>query len=94
LDQEYDFAVLRELVQIIKERKQIPVTDSYTSSIIRDRKKIIEKLREESEELIEAKGEKNITWEAADLIYFTLVYLENRDVEFSEVLKELRERRK
>ena len=55
---------------------------------------IIEKLREELEELIEAKNRKDIKWEAADLIYFLLVYLENRNMQWSEVLKELRKRRK
>ena len=90
---DYDFSALQELVQIIKERKLNP-KDSYTSKIVKSREAIIEKLREECEELIEAEGQKDITWEAADLIYFTLVYLENREVEFSEVLEELRRRRK
>lgn len=84
--------VLSELSRVIKNRKLNP-KDSYTSKIVKDRNAIIAKIREECEELIEAEGEKNITWEAADLIYFTLVYLENREVEFSEVLKELRKRR-
>ncbi|MBI2079959.1 phosphoribosyl-ATP diphosphatase, partial [Candidatus Micrarchaeota archaeon] len=49
---------------------------------------------EECEELIEAQTKSQIKWEAADLLYFMLVYLKNRGVEFEEVLKELRRRRK
>ncbi|MBI5051173.1 phosphoribosyl-ATP diphosphatase [Candidatus Micrarchaeota archaeon] len=83
--------LLSELVSVIKGRKKSG--SSYTSKIVRAKGAIIEKLREECEELIEAKSEKDITWEAADLLYFMLVYLENRQVGFYQVLKELRNRR-
>lgn len=89
---EAEATILSELSKVIRDRKLNP-KDSYTSKIVKSREAIIAKLHEECEELIEAEGQRNITWEAADLIYFTLVYLENREVGFSEVLKELRKRR-
>lgn len=84
---------LIELMEVIKDRRVNPKKDSYTSRIVRDRSAITAKLREECEELIEAEGRGNIRWEAADLLYFLLVYLENRRMSWAEVLKELRRRR-
>ena len=78
---------------MIRDRKINLKKDSYTSKIVNDRNAIIEKLREECEELIEAQEKKDITWEAADLLYFMLVYLENRGVTLEEVSKELKKRR-
>lgn len=88
-----DLGILCELTKIIKKRMQQPLRNSYTSSIVKNRKAIIAKLREECEELIEARGKKNLAWEAADLLYFVLLYLENRNLPLAEVLKELRGRR-
>lgn len=89
--------VLNELLEVLKDRKKNPKQGSYTSKLIKDQKGIIAKLREECEEFIEAgekKEDKEVVWEAADLLFFMLVYLENRNVEFADVLKELKRRRK
>jgi phosphoribosyl-ATP pyrophosphohydrolase/phosphoribosyl-AMP cyclohydrolase len=87
-------AIISELVTTISDRKQNPKPGSYTSSIVNDKKQIIEKLNEEFEELLAAEKEDEIAWEAADLLYFMLVYLENRRVKFSKVLEELERRQK
>lgn len=86
--------VLTQLIKTISDRKQNPKQNSYVSSIINDKQKIIDKLNEELVELIEAKEDKEIIWEAADLLFFMLVYLENRSIKFSKVLDELERRRK
>ncbi len=87
--------MLSELVAIIKERKQNPdaTPDSYTVKVVSDRKLAIEKLSEECEELVAAEQKEEVIWEAADLLYFTLIYIENRDVAYEDILKELRRRR-
>ncbi|MDO8553671.1 MAG: bifunctional phosphoribosyl-AMP cyclohydrolase/phosphoribosyl-ATP diphosphatase HisIE [Candidatus Micrarchaeota archaeon] len=85
--------ILCELIEVIKDRKANPKKDSFTSSIVSDRSKIIAKLREECEELIDAEKPSDIKWEAADLLFFMLVYLENRQISFEDVLTELRKRR-
>ena len=87
-------SIIPELTEVIAGRKRDPKKGSYVSGLVNDREKIIDKLREELEELIDAGGEKDIAWEAADLLFFMLVYLENREVEFSRVLKELERRRR
>ena len=86
--------ILSELSSIIQDRKSNPKIDSYTSSIVNSRDAVIRKLREECEELIVAEKKSDIKWEAADLLYFILVYLENRTVTLEEVLGELNRRRK
>ncbi|MFH1447842.1 MAG: bifunctional phosphoribosyl-AMP cyclohydrolase/phosphoribosyl-ATP diphosphatase HisIE [Candidatus Micrarchaeota archaeon] len=86
--------ILTELISVIKERKKNPKQRSYTSKILNSREKISEKLTEECCELIEAKDKNDIIWEAADILYFLLVFLEKNEVQFREVLEELTKRRK
>ena len=86
--------ILQELLGVIEDRKNNPKPDSYVCSIIDDKEKIAAKLREELEELLEAEKVEDVAWEAADLLFFMLVYLECRDVDFSKVLDELKRRRK
>ena len=66
------------------------------SSIINSPKAIGEKLREEAEELEEAllkKPDEEVIWEAADLLFFILIALENRGIDADKVIHELKRRR-
>ena len=91
---------LLEVAATIRERRINPDPSSYTSKIVRDPEKIISKINEECGELIEAgelmgrgKTRADVIWEAADLLYFFLVYLENKDIGVEDVLNELKRRR-
>lgn len=86
--------ILDELSLVIADRKRNPSTQSYTSKIVIDRNTIEEKLNEELKELLTAESRNDIAWEAADLLYFLLVYLENRGVSLNDVIAELSRRRK
>ncbi len=86
--------ILQELIGVISSRKKEPNPNSYVSSIVNDRDMVVSKLKEELTELIEAENEDEVVWEAADLLFFMFVYLENREVGFKQVLEELRRRRK
>jgi len=86
-------SVLLELETVIIQRKENPDRSSYTSKLVRNPKKIRKKLMEEAVELITTRGKANVVWEAADLLYFTTVFLVNRGVEVGEVLGELARRR-
>ncbi|MBI5635904.1 phosphoribosyl-ATP diphosphatase [Candidatus Micrarchaeota archaeon] len=97
VDRQASYGVLDELVKTIKDRKINPSGNSFVSSIISDNQKIGGKLREEAIELAQALAEKNdseVVWEAADLLFFTLIALENRGIELERVLDELKRRRK
>ncbi|MFQ5406078.1 MAG: bifunctional phosphoribosyl-AMP cyclohydrolase/phosphoribosyl-ATP diphosphatase HisIE [Candidatus Micrarchaeia archaeon] len=86
-----------DLFRVIKQRRQVGGENSFVASIVNDRRAVARKLREETEELIEAldeKSDEDVAWEAADLLFFSLVALASRSVELNKVVEELEKRRK
>lgn len=94
----YDIQILNELFQVIKDRKKNPKKESYTSKLFtQGEEKISRKFLEECQELTSSKkkrGKDGTVWEAADVLYFLLVFLVYNNVELSDVCEELRGRRK
>jgi len=87
------------LWKIIKNRKEFPSNESFTSSLFQSRKgavnKIAEKLGEETTEFILAAKDddkKQIIYECADLLFFCLVMLVEKNICFSEIIEELKRR--
>ena len=58
---------------------------SYTRRLLEDPRLLEEKLVEEARELARARGARDVAWETADLLYFTLVAMVRSGVELSEV---------
>lgn len=88
--------ILDEVFGVIRERMKHPKAGSYVCRLLSEGK-AAEKVREESEELIEAaeNGEKKlIVHEAADLFFHAMVLIAEKGVELEEVMEELRRRRK
>jgi phosphoribosyl-ATP pyrophosphohydrolase/phosphoribosyl-AMP cyclohydrolase len=87
---------LFELERIIKDRREHPVENSYTSSLFADGlDRIAQKVGEEAVELIiEAKGEDadRFRSEAADLLYHLLVLLAARNIELKTIFETLKSR--
>ena len=83
---------LVELSSVIQSRLANPSEKSYTASLTDTT--LRQKIMEEAGELVEARGEDEVIWEAADLLYFTLVLLAREGVELSKVLAELKRRRR
>jgi phosphoribosyl-ATP pyrophosphohydrolase/phosphoribosyl-AMP cyclohydrolase/histidinol dehydrogenase len=84
---------LSKLARTLSDRKRNPVLGSYANRLFNDTDLLNSKLREEIEELIEAKTKDEVLWEASDVIYFTLVraisqgnYLPSYAPNFCEVL--------
>ncbi len=96
-DNKLDLAVIEELFDIIRGRKEQMPTGSYTTYLFeKGLDKILKKVGEESAEvIIAAKNEEKaeLIYESADLIYHLLVLLVEKGVSISEVLTELRGRR-
>ena len=87
--------ILQEVYSVIQERKRLKPKKSYVASIIEDEKRLIGKIREESEELIEAFNENdNLVWEAADLIFHTFLILGNKEIDWKNLEEEFQRRRK
>ena len=86
---------LEELIAVIRQRKTSKVEESYTKKLLSDKKLIIEKVKEEIAELIEAVEEnKNQVHEAADVLYHLMVFLEANGIKIEDVMDELKKRQK
>lgn len=90
--------VFNELFTVIENRKKRLPENSYTAKLFKEGlDKIISKVEEESDEVVEAareKSKKDLTWEAADLIYHLFVLLADKDITFEDLNSELVRRRK
>jgi phosphoribosyl-ATP pyrophosphohydrolase/phosphoribosyl-AMP cyclohydrolase len=85
--------ILERLYQTIQDRKRSPNPDSYVSSLLQGGvDKVLKKVVEEAGEVVlAAKGGKKeeIIYEAADLLFHTLVVLGYHDIQPEEVYQEL-----
>jgi phosphoribosyl-ATP pyrophosphohydrolase/phosphoribosyl-AMP cyclohydrolase len=90
--------ILSELYGVIAERKRAMPSDSYTAELCRKGlAKICEKVREESEELIQAakkESRRRIVEESVDVLYHLFVLLVQQGVRFSDLVGEVKRRRK
>lgn len=88
--------IISALAKILKDRKTESSDTSYTASLYKGGKaKIIEKIKEESGELIEAIEEKDnteVVKELADLWFHTMVALENSNIDINDVFGEFQRR--
>ena len=87
--------MLDDLIKLVRQRKEKPVTGSYTNKLLSDKLLSKAKILEEVDELIEA-VEKNTNkiHESADVLYHLIVYLEANDIKIEDVMDELKKRRK
>ncbi len=88
-------AIIPELRRTIKDRKENPKEGSYTNMLLNDQNKLLKKIIEEAGELALASKDENKdaqTWEAADLLYHSLVLLEYLDLPLEDIYKKLADR--
>jgi phosphoribosyl-AMP cyclohydrolase / phosphoribosyl-ATP pyrophosphohydrolase len=90
--------IMRELYQVIQDRKRYPREGSYTSKLFKDGvPQIAKKVGEESAEVIVAalgQGKERLAEETADLLYHALVLLASQDLDFADVERVLEKRRR
>ena len=88
--------ILNALEKILEERKSFTAEKSYVSSLYKKgADSILEKISEESEEVIKAvnkEGRKEVIHEVADLWFHLLVLLRHEDVQIEEIESELARR--
>jgi phosphoribosyl-ATP pyrophosphohydrolase/phosphoribosyl-AMP cyclohydrolase len=93
-----DEKFLFELEKIIKDRKENPSENSYTSELFaKGINKIAQKVGEEAVELvIEAKDDSAELFkaEAADLLYHFLILLVEKNISLEDVIKTLKQRKR
>ena len=89
------FKTLEELITIIRKRKESADEESYTYKLLNNKKLNIEKVKEETAELIEAiEKNSNKIHEAADVLYHLMVLLEANGIKIEDVMDELKKRKK
>lgn len=90
-------SVVKELYNVIKDRKENPIEGSYTNYLFKEGlDKILKKVGEESSEVIIASKNDNKEdkiCEICDLIYHVLVLMANENITLEELRKELEKRR-
>ena len=91
-----DFGFLRQLEQVIAERRDAPPDTSYTASLLASGcQRIAQKVGEDGGELALAgvsDDRSRVIAETADLLYHVLVLLAVHQVSLQEVLQELERR--
>jgi phosphoribosyl-ATP pyrophosphohydrolase/phosphoribosyl-AMP cyclohydrolase len=89
---------LSQLFDVISNRRDNPLEDSYTCKLFQGGdNKILKKIGEESAEVVMACKDDDaeaIAGEVADLLYHTLVALAHHNVDIKSVYRKLQERRK
>lgn len=84
---------LHDLLESIKNRKMARPSNSYTGRLFdAGIEEIRKKLGQEMVELILSHNREDTIVEAADLLFHLLVFLEEENIEFSQVLEELSQR--
>jgi len=83
---------LNNLTKLLEKRKKEQPEKSFTTKLFQSGDFRAEKIREESEELIEAQSFEEVRWEAADLIFFALTDALAKGVDIGDITNELRSR--
>lgn len=83
---------LPHLARLLRDRVTNAPEGSYTKKLIDDPTLLAAKLREEVGELVDAGTREDVAWEAADVVYFTLVRLAAEGVPLEALERELARR--
>jgi phosphoribosyl-ATP pyrophosphohydrolase/phosphoribosyl-AMP cyclohydrolase len=85
--------VLDQLWKVFAERARAPKPDSYVNALLRDERRLRQKVGEEAVEVALTDSDDALIREAADLVFHLCVLLYARGRTWSEVLAELERRR-
>ncbi|QLQ78715.1 hypothetical protein HG537_0B00640 [Torulaspora globosa] len=83
---------LVELEKLLKDRLNNAPEGSYTRRLFSDPELLTAKVKEEAEELTEAKTKSELAWEAADLFYFAMTKLVANGVSLADVEQNLQKK--
>ena len=86
---------LEDIILLARNRKENPVSGSYTNKLLNDKSFSKTKILEEINELIEAvEKDTNKIHEAADILYHLMIYLEANNIKIEDIMNELGKRKK
>ena len=91
-------SLLREVYEVVQQRREDMPEDSYTGSLFRaGKKQILRKFLEEATEVAIAsgfEGRRELVAELADLWFHSIVIMVEEGITIDEVIGELKERRR
>lgn len=96
-EKEVDVNFLNELFELLNDRKEKMPENSYSAKLFEEKELLLEKIREECGEVIEAEEKQdreNLVWEIADLLYFLSVLAVKNRISLKQVSGELNRRRR
>jgi len=86
---------LEDIILLARNRKENPVSGSYTNQLLNDKSLSKAKILEEINELIESvEKDTNKIHEAADILYHLMIYLEANNIKIEDIMNELGKRKK
>jgi phosphoribosyl-ATP pyrophosphohydrolase/phosphoribosyl-AMP cyclohydrolase len=80
---------LAGLERRLLQRSEDPPAGSYVAKLLSDATLLSRKLSEEAAELATAESTEEVTWEAADLLFFTLVAMQRAGIKLEAVARQL-----
>ncbi len=83
---------LGALERTLRARAESAPEGSYTRKLLDDRELLTAKLLEEAQELADAVSPDEVTWESADVLYFTMVAMPRAGVSLADVERHLHQR--
>ncbi len=83
---------LNRLTELLEKRKKQLPENSFSTKLFKSAELRAEKILEEAQELVEAKNQDEVRWEAADLLFFTLTDALAKGVDINAITNELRSR--
>jgi phosphoribosyl-ATP pyrophosphohydrolase len=86
---------ITQLTNLIADRQAHPKEESYTNKLLANPTKAAQKVGEEATEVVIAaltQSDERLIEEMADLMYHSLVLLQTRNINWSDVVQELEER--
>ena len=86
-------SVLDDLWDVFQDREAHPTGESYVSSLLRDERRLRQKVGEEAVEVALEEDDDALPAEAADLVFHLLLLLYHRDRRWTDVLTALERRR-
>ncbi len=87
-----DERTIVSVIQRLAERIESADEKSFTRKLVNDPGMLQKKLLEEAQELVDADNPDETTWEAADVLYFSLVKMLSQGVRLEQVYQELARR--
>ncbi len=84
---------MQELFGVLKDRKEKKPEGSYSAKLFKDRQMLLDKIEEESKEVLTYTSKDNLRHEIADLLFFVSTLAVDEGIEWQDIVNELRGRR-